>query len=394
MAVLDLLDQPEPRLGYSFTSLSAPARYVAYAEAPLPPDRRSVAQPGSAFADLDYALYLGMEATPDSLLIASTGELPLEGRQASTTVAFGDGFLHLVMTPLGHLGGGLMAVLPWLIGVTGALVTVGATLFTDRLLRSRNHAEELAAELGRVAEENAGLYAEQRTVAQTLQENLLPQQLPALDGLEIGVRYESGVDSLEVGGDWYDVIETGDGRAVFVVGDVSGRGLPAATVMASLRHAIRAYAMQGDGPATILTKLARLVSVAEDGHFATVLCGSLDIARREVVLANAGHPRPLMIDGSGAAFVATEVGVPVGTAPEPTYRPATMTVPPRATLLLYTDGLFERRGETVDAGLERLRQVATPGDLALDARLDRVLEGLAPGRGSDDTAILGLRWLS
>jgi serine phosphatase RsbU (regulator of sigma subunit) len=307
-------------------------------------------------------------------------------------VEFGDAALHLVITPEGNLGGGLMASMPWLIAATGVLVTIGAALLTERLLRGRDHAEALAGELGRVAEENARLYAEQRTVAQVLQENLLPQELPAVAGLDVGVRYESGVHSLDVGGDWYDVIDTGDGRPVFVVGDVSGRGLPAATIMASLRHAIRAYAVQGDDPADILAKLALLLSVTRDGHFATVLCARLDVARRELRLANAGHPRPLLIDGALTSFVATETGVPVGTAPSPTYRAMTLTVPPRATMLLFTDGLFERRGETVDVGLERLREVAADGDVPLDTLLTRVLDGLANGRGSDDTAILGLKW--
>jgi serine phosphatase RsbU (regulator of sigma subunit) len=365
---------------------------VSYAESALPADRRSVAQPGSAFADLDYALYLGAGPRSEALAIASTDDLPLGGRTASTTVELGDTALHLVIAPTTSLAGGLMALLPWMIAATGLLVSVGAALFTERLLRSRDHAELLAAELGRVADENARLYAEQRTVAQTLQENLLPHALPDVEGIDIGVRYESGVHSLDVGGDWYDVIDTGGGRAVFVVGDVSGRGLPAATIMASLRHAIRAYAVQGDEPAEILARLALLLSVVRDGHFATVLCGVVDPVRREITLASAGHPQPLLIDGVGARFVETHVGVPVGTVAEPSYRSVTVAVPSRATLLLFTDGLFERRGETLDVGLERLRRVASDGDVPLDALLTQVLDGLAAGRGSDDTAILALRW--
>ena len=133
---------------------------------------------------------------------------------------------------------------------------------TERLVRRRTHAEFLA-------EQNARLFSEQRSVAQTLQHSLLPEQLPDFDGLELAVRYVPGVDGVEIGGDWYDVIGRDNGDIIFVVGDVSGRGLRAATVMASLRYAIRAYAAQGDDPAIILAKLAKLIDIVRDGHFAT-----------------------------------------------------------------------------------------------------------------------------
>jgi serine phosphatase RsbU (regulator of sigma subunit) len=175
-----------------------------------------------------------------------------------------------------------------------------------------------------------------------------------------------------------------------VVGDVSGRGLRAATVMASLRYAIRAYAAQGDDPAAILVKLAKLIDIVRDGHFATVLCGRVNVAERMLTIANAGHPNPLLIDATGAQFVTTNVGPPIG-VPGGTYAPINVAIPAGATLLTYTDGLFERRGENPDIGLARLRQAAGT-EQPLDDLLDGLLRGMAPVGSQDDTAILGMRW--
>src|SRR5205807_2197441 len=108
-------------------------------------------------------------------------------------------------------------------------------------------------------------------------------------------------------GDWYDIIHLDDDAFILVVGDVSGRGLRAATVMASLRYAIRAYAAQGDQPATILDKLSELLSVAGDGHFATVICALVDVRRHQMIVANAGHLNPLLVVGRDAHFVPTDV---------------------------------------------------------------------------------------
>ena len=153
------------------------------------------------------------------------------------------------MTPVEELGGTLLARLQWLLLGFGLVLTVGAAALTERLVRRREQAQRLADQLGVVADENARLYAEQRTVAQTLQHSLLPETLPETPELTVRARYIAGVAEIDIGGDWYDVIELDNGNVLFVVGDVSGRGLRAATVMASLRYAIRAYAAQGDDPA-------------------------------------------------------------------------------------------------------------------------------------------------
>ncbi|MCU1455484.1 MAG: Two component signal transduction histidine kinase [Acidimicrobiales bacterium] len=391
VGVSGLLSGPSPRLGYSWASARPLHRYVVYAETALPANRTRRPQADSAFSGLDYALYLGPTPRASALLIASASA-PLRGRTQSVIVPFGDAQLLLVMHPTEDLGGSLMRLLPWLIAGIGALVSLGFAVLVERVLRRRDYAQELAGELGAVAEENARLYADQRSLAQMLQQSLLPESLPSVPGVELGVRYEPGVEGLDIGGDWYDVVPVGERHVLLVVGDVSGRGLRAATIMASLRYSIRAYAAQGDGPSEILQKLSRLLHVERDNHFATVLCARIDLETRTLELASAGHPDPLLIDAAGARYVDVRVGVPVGVSPDGPYESVHVDVPPSATMLAFTDGLFERRGETIDVGLERLRQTAAEQEGSLDELLSSLYQALSEAGSHDDTAILGVRW--
>ena len=151
-----------------------------------------------------------------------------------------------------------------------------------------------------IADENRRLYSEQRSIAQTLQHALLPERLPKIRGVETSARYEAGVEGVDIGGDWYDLIALDDHRLLLVVGDVSGRGVRAAATMASLRYAIHAYAAQNDPPATILTKLSKLVNVGATGQLATILCALIDVEAHELTVTSAGHLPPLLIsDGTG-----------------------------------------------------------------------------------------------
>jgi serine phosphatase RsbU (regulator of sigma subunit) len=389
-----MLNRPQPRLGYAFVAPGAGVRYAVYAESAIPANRRLRIETNSAFSDLNYALYLGTTQRPANLVATSLSHLPVTGRHSMTTVPFGDSAFTLVMTARGNLGGGLSQELPWLIAVLGTLLAVTAALVTERLIRRRQHAEQAATELGVVAGERQRLYAEQRGLAEALQHALLPLDVPAFPGVEISVEYRPGVGDVEIGGDWYDVIHLHDGAFVLVVGDVSGRGLRAATVMASLRYAIRAYAAQGDEPAVILDRLSGLLSVAGDGHFATVVCALVDIERHQMTMANAGHLNPLLIVGDEARYVTTDVGAPVGVSDHPAYRSVTVPIPHGATLVAFTDGLIERRGEDLDVGLERMRQSALASDDSLDSMLRRVLHELTPDGSDDDIAVVGVKWLA
>jgi serine phosphatase RsbU (regulator of sigma subunit) len=386
LVINNLLTAHARRLGYGFRT-SPDARYVVYAEtALLPKNRRAAIDRNSAFADLGYALYLGDSVDSRYLLASSTGGALLHGRRASTTVPFGDSQLLVVMTPHKQLGGYLLARLWWTLGLLGLALTLGAATLVGRLSRRRRDAEELASE-------NAHLYAQQRSVAQTLQHSLLAEAFPEVGGLEFGARYVAGVEGIDIGGDWYDVVRVEPGKVLLLVGDVSGRGLEAATMMASLRYAARAYAVEGHSPAAILTKLSALASVARDGHFATVLCASLDIATGRVTVANAGHPVPLLVTETAAEVVENDIGVPVGVGGAPTYSEVEFAFPRGSTLLLYTDGAIERRGERLDVGVQRLRDVSRGVDGSLEVFLDRIVSGVLADGAADDTAMLGVRWL-
>jgi serine phosphatase RsbU (regulator of sigma subunit) len=391
LGVIGLLSPPTPRLGYAFTSPGLTGHYVVYAESPLPANRRSKFQSSSSFSDLDYALYLGTLQRPEDLLVTDLKTLPIRGQHASISIPFGDNSFTFVVTPHRPLVGSFSERLPWLIAIVGVLLSLGAALLTMRLIQRRNHAEQLAVSLEEIADENRRLYSEQRTIAQTLQHALLPEALPKIHGVETGARYEAGVEGVDIGGDWYDLIALDDRRLLLVVGDVSGRGVRAAATMASLRYAIHAYAAQNDPPEKILTKLSKLVNVASTGQLATVLCALVDVDARELTVTSAGHLPPLLISNGTGTFIEGSVGVPIGVNSGATYTSTAVTTPPAATLLAFTDGLVERRGESLDTGLARLQHAATANHCDLDELLGQLLDELR--NEDDDTAIAGLRWL-
>lgn len=393
LVVTPILRGTQRRVGYAFSGPGVSGPFAAYGESPLANNPYGAAPAVGPFSDLSYALFLGRRAVPSQLLLTTARRLPLRGQKAGVTIPFGDTSITLEVTARHSLGGSLLKHLPRAIGVFGVLLTLIAVALTSRLVERRRHAERLAEQLEDVATENRRLYTEQRGIAQTLQHALLPDVLPQLPGLQTGARYEPGVEGMDVGGDWYDLIVLGDRRLLLVVGDVSGRGLRAATTMAGLRYAIHAYAAQGDPPATILSKLSGLLSVRETGQLATVLCALIDVERRSVTLASAGHLPPLLLADGQGELVKGPIGLPIGVDPAPLYEPKTVQVPPRATLLAFTDGLVERRGESIDAGLERLRANAAVEGVPLDDLLGLILTHLRGDDTTDDVALAAVRWL-
>jgi serine phosphatase RsbU (regulator of sigma subunit) len=392
--VIGLLKPPDLRLGYAYANPTESGGYIVYGERALPAGRRSRYQSTSQFSGLDYAIYLGRKQTPSSLLLTDRSHLPLPPPSDTQTVPYGNNTLTLVMSSRGGLAGSLPRNLPWIIAVIGVALAAAAAFMTLRLIQRRRGAEELAGQLEVTANENERLYAEQRGIAQTLQHALLPERLPQMPGIEANARYVAGEEGVEIGGDWYDVIDLDERRLLLVVGDVSGRGLHAATTMAALRYAIRAYAAQDDGPAEILTKISRLLNVSESGQLATVLCAEVDTDARELSLTSAGHLPPLLLSNGDSRYVETVVGVPIGVQEGTVYHATTVTVPPEATLVAFTDGLVEVRGETLDQGLERLRVAATSHDVGLPELLGRLVSDMTNGRSQDDIAIVGVRWKS
>jgi serine phosphatase RsbU (regulator of sigma subunit) len=393
LGVIGLLDAAHPALGYEFHTPGASSRFAAYAEAQLPADRRSKLESNSAFADLNYALYLGRSTSTTDLLVTSLRHLPVSTSHASDTVPFGDNALTVVVTANGSLGGQFFANLPWIVAVAGLLLSMVAALVTARLARGREHAVATAGALDRVATENRRLYAEQRGIAQTLQHALLPEALPEFAGLQVAAIYVPAASDLDIGGDWYDIVELDRDRALVIIGDVTGHGLEAAAAMAAIRHATLAYAALESRPDEVLARLSDFVSSGRRDHFATVLCILIDVAAHRLTVASAGHLPPLLVREGRAELIDIEVGVPIGVARDSEYAQTTLELPPRATVLAFTDGLVERRGESIDTGLERLRAAAgAAGGLDAEQLVHRLADELDAAAHGDDTAIVGIRW--
>jgi serine phosphatase RsbU (regulator of sigma subunit) len=391
MDVIGFLNGPAPSLGFEFATPGVTHGFAVYAENPLPKNRRSKLAGNSAFSDLDYVLYLGHTQSTAKLLLTSV-KLPVKGRRASRTVPFGDNVFTLVVTPRGPLDGSFFADLPWLVAIVGAIVSLAAALMTARLARRRRHAERLTVILDRTAAENHRLYTEQRSIAQTLQHALLPDEVPDTSALQVRASYVPAASGIDIGGDWYDFVKVDEDRMLLLVGDVSGHGLLAATTMATLRHAALAYAAEEPRPGAVLDRLQAFVNREPHKYFATVLCALVDAGAHELTIASAGHMAPLLIADGEAGFVELEAGVPIGVAGGASYEETKIQVLPHSTLIAFTDGLVERRKEVLDVGLGRLRNAVGGARLPLGELLSKLVGELSTKDHHDDTAIVGIRW--
>jgi serine phosphatase RsbU (regulator of sigma subunit) len=380
------------RVAYADADTSAP-RYVIYAERAIPASKVVPVQRSAPFNTLNFATYLGPDITPTALATTNVpvSQLPLTGEVSTQAIAFGDTTLTLVATANGHLGGDLGWKLPWIFLVGGTTLTLVTALAVVSLVRSRRRAEQDGAIIAELYSRVDDLYVEQRGIAETLQKALLPATNPTIPGLEIASRYVAGARGVDVGGDWYSIIRIDEDHVGFVVGDVSGRGISAAAVMARLRFTIRAYLFEGHDPGTVLEMCSRQFDISQDGHFATVLVGVANLRTRDVVLANAGHLPPLVIAGSHSAYVETDSEPPLGTG-QRTHATTRFAMPEASTLLAFTDGLVERRSEGLDTGLERLTELGLTAEATLEDFLDLVVDDLTQGGSEDDVALLTFRW--
>lgn len=228
--------------------------------------------------------------------------------------------------------------------------------------------------------------------AVALQRSLLPDRLPDLIGIDAAVRYLPARD--EVGGDWYDVIELPSGQVGLAIGDVAGHGLRAAALMGQLRTGLRAYALEGHAPAETLKRLDRLLHTIPGREMATAAYAVIEPATGRLRYASAGHPPPVLVRGGReAGLLGIDAAPPLGTLAFAYYREVETTLAPGDTILLYTDGLIERRRESLTEGLERLRALAEV-PLSADQLCRRVTQELVPhGGGDDDIAVVALRIL-
>lgn len=239
---------------------------------------------------------------------------------------------------------------------------------------------------------NATSYERERTTAEQLQRSLLPDRLPALDSGEARVRYLPGGVGVEVGGDWYDVLALPGGRVGLVIGDVVGRGTGAAVVMAQLRSGLRAYALEGGRPDEVVGRLNALEHTLGAPSLATLVYAIYEPARGLLSYTAAGHPAPLLRRASGQVeALPARQGMPLGVHADLVWEAASVALEPGDTVVLYTDGLVERRGASLDEVLQRV--LAALGDASaadLDGMCEAVLAA-ADTVGDDDVALLAFR---
>jgi PAS domain S-box-containing protein len=222
-----------------------------------------------------------------------------------------------------------------------------------------------------------------RETSLTLQRSMLPpSDLPA----GFAVRYEPAVPPLEIGGDFYDVLPLADNCIGISIGDCVGRGLPAAAVMGQLRASARALLLTGAAPAKVLEQLDAVAEFIPDAFCSTVFVAVLDIASQTVVYSSAGHMPPVLAAGTGPPEVLTDgASVPLAVHRDEPRPQASRPLAPGSTLLLYTDGLVERRDEGIDDQIGRVAAVLTgTTGLSVDGVADTVLRAMAPPAGYDD----------
>ena len=232
-------------------------------------------------------------------------------------------------------------------------------------------------------------------IALELQRSMLGGPLPEFEHAEVEVVYRPADQGLEVGGDWYDAFgNAGRETIALVVGDVVGRGIAAAATMGQLRSAVRALASTGLSPAALIGALDGYASQHQIGHMTTLVHVDFDCATGEATYACAGHPPPLVAcPGQAPRFVWDGRSVPLGAFTEPQPRSeGRVRLDPGAMVLLYSDGLIERRDRPLDQGLETLAAtVAAHRQAPLGTLLGTVVESLAGGDRTDDVCLLGLR---
>jgi serine phosphatase RsbU (regulator of sigma subunit) len=353
----------------------------------------------------DTATILTVDEPGETLVVRrSVGRAGTRGLR----VPFGSGFAGRIAETRMHravrdvAGAGLKDVgplSPGVVSMAGAPLLAGDSLVGVLQVGSRTPRDfddedvmllRLVAARAATSVERRQAHEHEQAVAEALQRSLLPGRLPTIDGIEAAARYVPGTVGLEIGGDWYDVFELEDGSVGITVGDVMGRGIQAAAAMGHLRHVVRAYALEGLGPSETLARLDRIASESE--IFATVVYAILSRDRTTMQIANAGHPPPLVRSPNGSVR-RLDVGrsLPIGSGAGAPFVEATIHVEPDSSLIFYTDGLVERREESIDAGIDRLAALIGGPKSSVHQLVDGIIEELTDGGQPDDRAILAVR---
>lgn len=246
-------------------------------------------------------------------------------------------------------------------------------------------AEQLASQVASVLD-RAGRYERERNISHTFQRNLLPANLPRIDGLKLAARYLPATRDVEVGGDWYDVVTEGD-RVALVVGDVEGHDLQAAAAMGTLRHALAAFLGEHLRPGESLQRLNRFALRSRLERLATALVVAVDRPAGEVVIASAGHLPPILRTPDGVALAAVSPAPPLGVDWDEIHE--TRIPFPAGDVVAFTDGLVERPPASLIDGLDALIAAVRSGPFSPEAMCDHLLAAMIPsGERLDDVAVV------
>lgn len=281
--------------------------------------------------------------------------------------------------------------------VLGAITMVSAESgrrYDEEQLR---YAEDLASRAA-IAVDNARLYEDRASVARTLQRSLLPPDLPALPDVELAATYRPAAAGEQIGGDFYDVFQTGDREWAVVIGDVCGKGVQAASLTGLARHTIRATAMQDLRPGETLGALNDVIKEdGSDAGFCTVAYGRLRLLRRgaQLTVVCGGHPPPLAVRSNGEVSAVGSPGTLIGVLPEIEAREETIRLGPGDAVVFYTDGVTDQRSGSSMFGEGRLRRLlggAAPlAPQQLIERIEEALDDFADEPARDDMAMVALR---
>jgi serine phosphatase RsbU (regulator of sigma subunit)/CheY-like chemotaxis protein/anti-sigma regulatory factor (Ser/Thr protein kinase) len=275
------------------------------------------------------------------------------------------------------------------------LIVLGATA-EDRFDAGDLELLTLAADRMAIAIDHVQRFAHGRQLVETLQRSLLPSRLPHHPRLELAARYLPSGLAPQIGGDWYDALELDRDRTAVMIGDVVGHGVRAATTMSELRNALRAFAVEGHSPGAALHQLDRVVhATLGPGMIATVLFLIIDASKGTMTISRAGHPPPALRTATGEIrFLETGGTLPLGIDDRVKADEAEYPVSPGDTLLLFTDGLVERRRESINTGFDRLRDAFATAPADVEELCDYVLERTVSEQVShDDIAVMAVRVL-
>jgi serine phosphatase RsbU (regulator of sigma subunit) len=235
---------------------------------------------------------------------------------------------------------------------------------------------------------------QEQQLALRLQRAIMPEDEPPVEaaGVEVAVRYRPAEQGRLVAGDWYDALLLPDKRLLLVVGDITGHGIDAVTGMIAARNALRGLAATGAGPADLLRHLNFAACHLTEGIAGTVICGRYDPETRVLCWARAGHLPPVLVRDGAAEMLPLPGGVLLGLDPDAEYEEATLPMRGGDTLLLFTDGLIERRADSISDALREFTAAAVPAGADVSAHADRILNHAVSDTG-DDACLVAVRIL-